>query len=291
MLARHHTSSALPFLVWKRSQSHWRSLTVRFVDLEVRRLLEVDSLVMMLVGMTSHGVNFCIIVIVPARVGDFLLERLELGLQVPTQEGAAGYASATAWRFMIARLSWFSAWMRCATSPDCAAWSALARAWVTLARNTCDSWAAYPLRSPRDSGHEVGALLELHVDLRPAVFDAIAQCDQTVVGGHSPQHYQDDDNERNNAEYHVKILASLLVYLSNFRMRATHFVVLSVFPCTRKSFMRIFAQHVARTKNPPLTEWVFRYITHRLRCEGSVRKRQSSNAEPSSEKPSGLLCR
>ena len=37
-----------------------------------------------------------------------------------------------------------------------------------------------------------------------AVFDAIAQCDQTVVGGHSPQHYQDDDNECNNAEYHVR---------------------------------------------------------------------------------------
>ena len=115
-----------------------------------------------------------------------------------------------------------------------------------------------PLDGIHQVRDEVGALLELHVDLRPAVFDAVAQCDQTVVGGHSPQHYQDDDNECNNAEYHVKILASLLVYLSNFRMRATHFVVLSVFHAPVNRLMPIFAQHVERTKNPPLTEWVFR---------------------------------
>lgn len=134
--------------VWKRSELDLRSLTVRFVDLEVRRLLEVEQS-----GddVGRHDLDLGVvllhhIVIELAGVGDFLLERLELGLQVQKfwLACSCGYASATAWRFMIARLSWFSAWMRCATSPDCAAWSALARAWVTCV-NTCDSWAAYPL--------------------------------------------------------------------------------------------------------------------------------------------------
>ena len=61
-----------------------RSLTVRFVDLEVRRLLEVEQS-----GddVGRHDLDLGVvllhhIVIELAGVGDFLLERLELGLQV-----------------------------------------------------------------------------------------------------------------------------------------------------------------------------------------------------------------
>ena len=176
------------------------------------------------------------IVIELTGVGDFLLERLELGLQV--QEVLVGlqlrirfghglevHDRAAQLVFGLDALCHITGLRRL----ECAG---------AGLGHLCEHlrfMGSVPLDGLHEIRDEVGALLELHVDLRPAVFDAIAQCDQTVVGGHSPQHYQDDDNECNNAEYHVKILASLLVYLSNFRMRATHFVVLSVFPCTRKS--------------------------------------------------------
>ena len=69
--------------VWKRSELDLRSLTVRFVDLEVRRLLEVEQS-----GddVGRHDLDLGVvllhhIVIELAGVGDFLLERLELGLQ------------------------------------------------------------------------------------------------------------------------------------------------------------------------------------------------------------------
>ena len=70
--------------------------------------------------------------------------------------------------------------------------------------------------------YQVGALLELHVDLCPAVLHAIAQRDQRVVGTDRPQHQRDDDDDddyRQNDPPHVHSFVSLLPPLKHNYVR------------------------------------------------------------------------
>lgn len=69
--------------------------------------------------------------------------------------------------------------------------------------------------------YQVGALLELHVDLCPAILHAIAQRDQRVVGTDRPQHQRDDDDDdyRQNDPPHVHSFVSLLPPLKHDYVR------------------------------------------------------------------------
>ena len=76
---------------------------------------------------------------------------------------------------------------------------------------------------------EIRTLLQLHVDLRPTVLDAVTQGNQAVISGNGPQHNKNNYDDRdNNANIHRQSLPLAYYFLDYLRIDPTHCTILPI---------------------------------------------------------------